>query len=171
MFRTVLTTLVILGLLCMATADDAAAKGKTLTELSSEILESIQSFYPVRSTEMGIHEYDHRLADYSESNVKAMIKKLTQFEQDLYRFKKADLSVANRTNYHLLKSNLDIELLNLKRIRWYRKSPQMYVDEAVNGVYYLMLSEHASELQKVVSIVARMQAVPGLLATARRNLT
>ena len=66
--------------------------------------------------------------------------------------------------------NVDIALLDLKRIAWHKKSPQLYVDEAVNGLYFLLLSKHASEEEKVVSIINRMKAVPGLMATARKNL-
>ena len=33
-------------------------------QLCSEILESLQSFYPVHATEMGIHYYDNLLAEF-----------------------------------------------------------------------------------------------------------
>ena len=138
--------------------------------LSSQIMEELQSFYPVRSTEMGIHSYDHRFTDYSSSSVKKMINKLNRFEKKLYKYRGAKLSAHNKINYKLLKSNVDIALQDLKKIRWHKKSPQLYVDEAVNGLYFLVLSPHAPMSEKIATILVRMRAVPKLFATARKNL-
>ncbi len=139
-------------------------------KLSNDILETLQSFYPVHSTEMGIHAYDHRFTDYSAKSVKTMIKALTKYEKKLYKYKGAKLSINERINYKLLKSNADVALLDLKQIQWHKKSPQLYVDEAVNGIYYLILSNHAPLSEKVVPLISRMKAVPSLFATARKNI-
>lgn len=139
-------------------------------KLSNQILESLQSFYPVHSTEMGIHAYDHRFTDYSSKSVRTMIKSLTNFEKKLYKYKGAKLSQDERIDYRLLKSNLDITLLDLKQIAWHKKSPQLYVDEAVNGIYFLILSNHAPLSEKVVPLIARIKSVPALFATARKNI-
>jgi len=149
---------------------ESAKKKKSFDDLCLDILETIQSFYPVRSTEMGIHAYDHRLADYSSSSVKKMTKKLKSHEKQLYRYKSAKLSDHQRINYQLVKSNVDIALLDLEGIKWHKRSPQLYIDEAINGIYFLMLSKHAPLSEKVVPLVSRMRAVPGLLATARKNI-
>ncbi|MFH1372288.1 MAG: DUF885 domain-containing protein [bacterium] len=170
MIRKRLTGLLILLLAVLTAASVSAAKKKNFGDLSLQILEDIQSFYPVRSTEMGIHAYDHRLADYSSASVKKMIKKMQDHEKQLHRYKSSDLSDYNRINYRLIKSNTDIALLDLKGIAWHRKSPQLYVREAVDGIYFLMLSRHAPLSEKVVPLVARMRAVPQLFETARQNL-
>lgn len=145
-------------------------KGQSFSQLSSDILETIQSFYPVRSTAMGIHAYDHRFTDYSSKSVDRMVKKLTDFEKRLYRLKSASLSRHDQINYQLLKSNVDIALVDLKKIRWHRRSPYLYVDESINGIYYLILSNHAPLPERLVSILNRMRAVPDFLATARKNI-
>lgn len=139
-------------------------------KLSAEILESLQSFYPVHATEMGVHAYDHRFTDYSSSSVKAMIKKLTNFEKKLYPFKSAPQSEHNKINYKLIKANTDIALMELKKLKWHTRTPQLYVDEAVNGLYYLLLSNHAPLNERVVTIIERMKAVPALFNTARKNI-
>ncbi len=148
----------------------ASAKKQTFGDLSLEILEKLQSFYPVRATEMGIHSYDHRLADFSSKSVKQMIKDLTEYEKKLYKFQKTKLSQHERINVRLIKSNVDVALLDLKQIAWHKKCPQLYADEAIDGIYYLMLSQHAPLSERVVSVINRMKAVPALLTTARRNL-
>ncbi len=139
-------------------------------KLSNDILESLQSFYPVHATEMGIHAYDHRLTDYSSKSVSSMIKSLNNFQKKLYRYRSAKLSQDEAINYKLLKSNLDIALLDLKQIKWHKKSPQLYVDDAVNGVYFLILSNHAPLSEKVVPLLSRMKSCNTFFATARKNI-
>ncbi|MEA3296247.1 MAG: DUF885 domain-containing protein [candidate division Zixibacteria bacterium] len=148
-----------------------AGEKQTFDNLCLEILETLQSFYPVRSTEMGIHAYDFLLADYSSGSVKKMIKKLRNYEKKLHNnFLNDDLSLHDRINYKLIKSNVDIALLELRRIRWYKKSPQLYIDEAVNGIYFLTISGHVPLHEKRAAILARMKSVPTLFRTARKNL-
>ncbi len=147
-----------------------ARKSRTFQGVCLEILEALQSFYPVRATEMGIHAHDFHLADYSSKSVKSMIRKLKGFEKNLYKYKKANLEDYQRINYRLVKSYVDIALLDLERIQWHKKSPQLYVDEAVNGLYFLSLSHHAPLHEKRVAMLARMKAVPRLFATAKKNL-
>lgn len=168
--RIVISFILISFLLSMPTGLAIAKKSRTFQDICLEVLESLQSFYPVRATEMGIHAHDFHLGDYSSKSVKSMIKKLNGFEKSLYKYKKGNLEDYQRLNYKLVKSYVDIALLDLKRIRWHRTSPQLYVDEAIQGLYLLTISSHAPLNEKRVAMVARMKAVPGLFATARKNL-
>ena len=151
-------------------AGPSTAANQSLDQLGAEILETLQSYYPVRSTQLGIHAYDHRFTDYSSKAVKQVLKKLNDFEKKLYKFKAANLPAHDRINYKLLKSNVDIAILDLKRIKRHNNSPQLYAEEIVNGVYSLILSNHAPLDQRMVSILNRMKAVPGYLTTARKNI-
>ncbi|MEA1979506.1 MAG: DUF885 domain-containing protein [candidate division Zixibacteria bacterium] len=156
--------------ICFTLTVNAAKKKQTFDEFSLKILESVQSFYPVKATEMGIHAYDHRFADYSSKSVKNRIKDLKSFEKKLYNFKKTNLSPHQQINVKLLKSNLDIELLNLKNIAWHKKSPQLYSQEIIDGLYFLMISTHAPMKEKIFSIMERMKAVPAYLKKAQKNI-
>jgi uncharacterized protein (DUF885 family) len=156
----------------LAVSLPAAAKKKapSLGDLSEEILQSLQAFYPVTATEMGIHTYDKRLADFSAASVKNMIGRLKQYEKRLKRFESATLSRNERIDYELIKSNVDVALVNLAQIEWHKKSPQLYVDDAVNGLYFLVLSKHATDAEKLPAILARMRGMGPLFAVAKGNL-
>lgn len=164
-------TRLILALTVVAlSAGSADSRNQSFEQLSAEILEALQTFYPVRSTAMGVHAYDHRFTDYSANSVKDMVKKLNTFEKQLYKYKSVQLSDHERVNYQLLKSNVDVALLDLKRVEWHKKSPQLYAEEAINGIYYLILSNHGPLSERVVSITNRMKAVPAFFSTARKNI-
>ncbi len=166
-----ITTFIILTtcLLFVSTAN-VEAKKQTFEKLCLEILETIQSFYPVRSTEMGIHSYDHRLTDYSSSSIKEFVRKLKNYEKILYRYKQSNLTEYQYINKRLIKSNVDIALHDIKQIAWYKKSPHLYAEEIVNGIYFLLLSSDAPLSERSVSIVNRMKAVPRYLTVARKNI-
>ena len=169
--RHILSALVILLALALAPPPVAAQNKRNFDKLADEILQTIQSFYPVRSTEAGIHAYDNRLTDYSDKSVKNMIKKLNSLQKKIYHYRNANLNTDDRLDYHLLKSDLDMALLDLKQIEWQKRSPLLYVDEAVEGLHSLMVSPHASLDQKLFPIMERVKAVPDLMKTARRNIT
>ncbi len=139
-------------------------------ELSSEILENLQSFYPVLSTGRGIHKYDYRFADYSRKSIRDEISRLKKFETRLYKYNKSNLSPGSSIDLKLLKSNVDIALQNLSKIKWHKKNPYMYVDDAVNGIYLILASEYAPLDTRVQNIIARMKAVPDLFKQATENM-
>lgn len=173
---TIVSLLMAVLLMLVWSVAEAAPKKKsrnqaqTFADLSDEILKGLQTFYPVTATEMGIHTFDHRLADYSAKSVKEMINRLKQHENRLEKLRNNSLEPADQLNYKLIKSNVDVALLNLDKIAWYRKSPQLYVDEAINGIYFLLLSKHDTPAGKLPAILGRMRQVPGLFATAKTQI-
>lgn len=170
MDRTILKVLACFIFLVAGSASGASRNQASFEKLSAEILETLQSFYPVQATEKGIHAYDHRLADYSSKSVKRAKNKLVEHTKALYKYRNFGFTPENQIDYKLIRANVEIALLDLREIKWHRRSPQLYVDEAVNGIYSLLLSQHAPMNEKLVTIRARLKAVPGLFATARKNL-
>jgi len=137
-----LTTLV-LTLMLTGSSEAAKRNKQTFDKLAGEVLETLQSFYPVLATEKGIHSYDHRLTDYSSKSVKEVIRKLDSHVKALHKYRNMKFDTADRTNFQLIRSNVEIALLDLKQIKWHKKLPQVYVDDALHGVYSLMVSGHA----------------------------
>ncbi len=171
MHRQIVTTLTTLALITILAADLSAARNKeSFDKLAGEVLETLQSFYPVQATGMGIHSYDHRLADFSSKSVKNMKNQLTEHTKKLYKYRNFNFDLDGRLDFRLIRSNVEMALLDLKEIKWHQRSPQLYVDEAVDGIYFLLLSQHAPLSEKLHSIIGRMKAVPGLFRTARKNL-
>ena len=156
--------------LTFSTELKAARNKESFDKLSRQILETLQSFYPVQATSQGIHSYDHRLVDFSSGAVKRMKGDLADYTKQLYKYRNYKFALDDRVNYQLIRSNVEIALLDLREIKWYRKSPQIYIDEAVNGMYFLILSQHSPLSEKLPSIIARMKEVPALFKTATKNL-
>jgi uncharacterized protein (DUF885 family) len=142
----------------------------TLSQLGQEIIENLATFSPVTATSKGMHQYDYRLPDYSKNAIKNEISRLKKFQSRLSQIKQDQLSIADQVDWKLLKSNVDIFLQNLEKIKWYQKNPYMYVDEIVNGIYLVLTSQYAPLEARAQSIIARMKEVPDFLAQARINI-
>lgn len=147
-----------------------AQEDPQLDNLCDDILQTLQAYYPVHATEMGIHNFDHRFTDYSPTSVKAMIGKLDGFRRKLAPYANRTLTTEQGIRYDLIRSNVEIALLDLKEIAWHNRLPQLYIDEAITGLYLLLNSQHASMDERIVPIMARMMAVPGLFLTAKSNI-
>lgn len=143
---------------------------ESLDRLGDEILENFQSFYPVLATNKGIHKYDYRFTDYSPASVGAEVAKLKKFQSRLLQYKPDLMAVEARIKWKLLKSNVDIALHNLEMIKWYQRSPYIYIDDAINGIYLILSSPYAALDVRALNIIARLKALPDLLAQAKKNL-
>jgi len=139
-------------------------------KLATEILDNLQKFYPVEASEKGIHKYDYLLTDYSRKSVKNEISRLKKFITRLYKYNKVDLSKENRLGQKLIRSNVEIALQDLSKIQWHKKNPYLYINDAVNSVYFLLLSKHAPLSERAQNILARMKAIPDLFVQAQGNL-
>jgi uncharacterized protein (DUF885 family) len=167
-----LTCLFLTVTFCALTCTLAEAKSKAVTfeALCGLALDEIEQFYPVASSGMGLRLHDRRFADFSSSTVATAIKRMTNLKSQLNAIPQAGTTDNQNLNRKLVVSNLDAAIVDLRDIQWHKRSPQLYVDEAVNGVYYLVLNTRIPPIERLVSVLSRLRGVPGLFATARKNL-
>ncbi|NMC43752.1 MAG: DUF885 domain-containing protein [candidate division Zixibacteria bacterium] len=144
---------------------------KKFRKLSQEILESLQSFWPVHATEMGIHRHDSRFADYSPGTVKEKAEQLKKYLQRLRSLETAQLPADMATDLRLLQSNCEIGYLKLTRLEYHKTNPNLYIDDAVNGLYFILKNEGIPLRARVRDVIGRMEALPAFLQQGERNLT
>ena len=166
------TGFVIIAILLMFTVNvfPQSKVDKNFEKLASEILDNLQKFYPVKTSEKGIHKYDYLLTDYSRRSIKSEISKLKKFERRLYKYNNSSLTAENRISQKLLKSNVDIALQDLSKIKWHQRNPYLYINDAVNSVYFLLIFEYAPLSERAQNILARMKTIPDLFVQAQDNL-
>ena len=63
-------------------------------------------FYPVRATDLGLHDFDDRLAHYTHDLVSQEIDSLEMFQNKLTAIDFEALTTDERIDYLLLRSNL-----------------------------------------------------------------
>ncbi|MDD4052699.1 MAG: DUF885 domain-containing protein [candidate division Zixibacteria bacterium] len=143
---------------------------KKLRTLSSDILGDLARFWPVHATEMGIHQYDSRFADYSPGTVMEKSDQLKKYLVKLNPLTTATLSVDKAIDVKLLKSNCEIGLLKLTKLEHHKTNPNLYIDDAVNGLYFILKDDGIPLRDRVKDVIGRMNALAAFLQQGEQNL-
>ncbi|MEO0226367.1 MAG: DUF885 domain-containing protein, partial [candidate division WOR-3 bacterium] len=144
--------------------------GDDFNQLGSEIIEYLWRFHPVDATYKGIHKYDTLLTDFRPEVLRARFKDIKIFEQRLDRIDTLSLSVDEYIDYALLRIMLKNEIFTGESLMIYRKNPLIYVNEAIYGIYNILIRSSPSVQLKMEAIRARLTKIPDLFDQARKNL-
>ncbi|MGA2084529.1 MAG: DUF885 family protein, partial [Terracidiphilus sp.] len=141
--------------------------------VSDEYFDQVYFHYsPTSGTQVGYHQYDAQLEDYSRKNIDAEIAALKSFEKriEAIRPDAAAADLVPRSDREIVLSSIRSELLTLETIRPWEKNADNYSSTCANGAFVLMERKFASPDERLRSLVSREKQMPGLLANARVNL-
>jgi uncharacterized protein (DUF885 family) len=138
---------------------------------AAKVIDVFAQFDPVWGTNVGIHAYDDHLADYSRANVERFAGLLKQEMNTLAQYDTAAWPIDDRIDYRLLISNIQLLLFQLQTFPYWKKSPSVYTDQCLGGVYYLALRDFASIDQKLPALLGRLNDIPTVCRTGKINLT
>jgi uncharacterized protein (DUF885 family) len=125
---------------------------------------------PVNATFIGVHDYDDRLPDYSEHGAGDALAGMKALSDRLQRLPAEPLTEAEALDRKLAAGFLEIQRWEYASRHFHRGNPSLYTGEAVFGLLSLFLTPFAPFAQRVDSAVARMEAVPTLLAQGQANV-
>jgi len=127
-------------------------------------------FNPTSGTNVGFHQYDSQLEDYSRSGVNRQIALLKKFEQQVDRIDPAKLSLQESTDRQLVLDDVRSRLLTLEEIRPWEKNPDYYSSGITVSVFTIMERKFAPADQRLKSLTAREKLIPAVFDAARQNL-
>jgi len=162
----------ILIILMASSAGVAAASKaeKNFKSLSVEVMQNLQEYWPVQATIMGIHKYDSRFTDYSPGSVERERKNLRNFLARLFKYKGVGLPLDLDIDRRLLRSNCEIAMLRLTEIGYHKINPNVYINEAADGIYFILVHDFAPLADRLDNIMARMRALPQFLMQGENNV-
>jgi len=156
------------------TADAAKENWKQqFRKVSDEYFDQVYFHYaPTNGTQVGYHQYDAQLEDYSRENIDAEIAALKSFEKriEAIRLDAATADLVLRSDREIVLSNIHSQLLTLETIRPWEKNADNYSSTCANGAFTLMERKFASPDERLRSLIAREKQMPALLNEARVNL-
>ncbi len=129
------------------------------------------SVNPVGTSDAGNHRWDDRLMDYRMAAVqsrRAFVRVM------LTRVSAADTAGWNRddrVDWRVLKAQLTGADFFGRTLEPEESDPQVYLNEAANGIFSLLKKEYAPRRIRGLAATARLEKVPAMLAQARINLT
>ncbi len=162
-----------LCLLLVVTANEPNPQALTPTDrefetLTEEFFAGHFAFRPHSALELGLHEYDGKLADYSHDALARGHERLKTFQRRLEKISLDQLSPSFRVDWEVLRMGLSKALFDFEGSDEFHRMPMIY-PQAVQIDNYL-IRDFAPLPDRVRSIIAVEKQMPRLFVAARENL-
>lgn len=141
-----------------------------LQAVAEDFLSLQFEFDPVYATEMGEHRLDMRYPDFSAGAVNRMVNKLRQTKANLKKIKSEELGADAKLDATLLESNIDTQIIYLTNTNLYRDNPKLISSTAVNGIYFIMLSQSMTQEDQLRLILERLAKLSDFLTASEKQL-
>jgi len=125
---------------------------------------------PVAATQAGDHRFDDRVDDLSAGGRARALEFSHGILRELDAIDRNALSRENQVDALVLRNQVEGDIWSLDTLQGWAWDPQLYNDLAGNAIYTVMAREYAPLPQRLKSVTARMQAIPGLFVQMRANL-
>ena len=135
-----------------------------------EFLDEFFHLYPVAATATGMHAVDGEWPDLSEAGRAARSNFADRWTKEFRGFADADLTQDERLDRDLLLSELAALLFDEIELREDSWDPLGYVYLLGGGIFPLLARDFAPLATRLVSVAARLEGVPAVLAAARADL-
>jgi len=142
-----------------------------LHELAAEYYGWLFEEHPVLGSEVGRHDGDGRLCDTSPDAVRRRREHIADFRRRHGEIPATGWGAEDFADHELFAAALERAEFADQVLRRESRDPQLYVEECLNGVFSLLKKEYAPKPVRMRAATARLDAMPGLLAQARENLT
>jgi uncharacterized protein (DUF885 family) len=142
----------------------------TLRKLADDYYSWRNENFPVRSSEAGLHTWDHQLTDYSSSKIADRAAHVRQLLDQVRAMKTDTWSKDDRIDWILFRSQLEGVEFEDRVLKFEATNPLTYVSECSNGIFSFLKKEYDTSRNRALSATERMKAMPAMLAQGEKNL-
>jgi uncharacterized protein (DUF885 family) len=130
---------------------------------------------PVTATATGYHQHngvrlDEKLDDVGIGGIQEQRKFYSDFNDRLSIVKPESLSPEDRVDYQIIQNQVELALLDFRRIQSFRHNPTIYVELVGNALFSPFVLEYAPLETRYHHIVQRLFKIPALLESAKQML-
>jgi uncharacterized protein (DUF885 family) len=169
---------VLLGLvLCMFLTTSCKMPGEQqdFSKVTEDFVYGSLALSPVSATSAGYHEHhgvrlDERLDDLSGGGLQEQRQFYYGFRDRLALIKSESLLPEERADYQIIQNQIDLALLDLRRIQSFRHNPTLYVELIGNALFNPFVLEYAPLETRYRHIIQRLFKVPTFLENAQNML-
>ena len=169
---------VLLGLvLCISLSTSCKMPGEQqdFSKVTEDFVYGSLALSPVSATSAGYHEHhgvrlDERLDDLSGGGLQEQRQFYNGFRDRLALIKPESLPPEERADYQVIQNQIDLALLDLRRIQSFRHNPTLYVELIGNALFNPFVLEYAPLETRYRHIIQRLFKVPSFLENAQNML-
>ncbi len=159
----------LLTLFSTADVSRAASGGDAeFARIAEEFLDDYLAWRPLTATQLGLHEYDGRITDYSRRSIDAELARLRKFERALDALKPRTLSAETEFDRQILLAGIRWELFRFQELATYTRNPMTYAQAIDLNVY--AKRNFAPAEARLRSVIAIEKEAPKIFAAAHENL-
>lgn len=136
--------------------------------LANRFIERFLATHPESATALGDHRFDARTSDFSMRGVAADQALYQTTLKQLAAISASSLSISDAVDKSILENELRSRLFDIEVLKEAEKNPLNY--NPSNGIYGLLARDFAPLKSRLVSVQARLEAVPKVVAAAQANL-
>jgi len=129
------------------------------------------SLNPVGTSDAGEHRWDDRIRDFRMPSVLAARRRVAALLDSVKAMPAAGWSKDDRVDWMLFRAQLEGADFFGRTLQPEESDPQVYLNEAANGVFSLLKRDYAPHRTRALAATARLEKVPAMLTLARTNLT
>jgi uncharacterized protein (DUF885 family) len=150
----------------------------TTADTDAQYVALAQAYYnddfrlnPIDATQIGVHDYDDQVGDFSAAGVAAEIAMDRHYLTDLHGIDRSQLSASVALDATLLEYTLRDDLLLTQTLAQWRHNPDGYVQAASGAVFGVMSKDYAPLSNRIEFAIARERLIPGIVRAAEQNIT
>ncbi|MEO7111904.1 MAG: DUF885 domain-containing protein [Polyangiaceae bacterium] len=151
-------------------AADFRASDADVDKAAQAYLDLLVQISPQSATGLGIHTRDSDLDDLSNEGFEAATTKEDVMLGDLAkRFANPNLSLRGKIDLDILTHTLAVDIRARREVRPLQSQPDVYCSP-MNAIYLMTAREYAPAADRANNVLARMEKIPALLDSAKKNL-
>lgn len=148
----------------------AASPAPAYAQVVGQVFDAYYRANPTAATDLGLHQYDGQLEDYSRAAVDREVAEISRQIASLSSIDPGTLSTDDRLDREWLLGWLEGRRLYLTEVRTWARDPDYYASGIANSAFSLIKRDYAPAEQRMRSMIERARAMPAALAAARANL-
>jgi uncharacterized protein (DUF885 family) len=149
---------------------EANSSPDTLRTLASAYYRWLTETDPVSASDQGLHTFDAKLSDLSESAITARRKHVKELLGQIRAMRTEGWSKDDRVDWILFRAQLEGSEFSSRVLDFERTNPGVYVDECSNAIFSLLKKEYDAPSNRALSATARLRAMPAMLEDGKRNM-
>jgi len=156
------------------TMESHAAEPASRTTFGALVDSFLAEYYadnPTYAGDLGLHEFDSRIEDVSQTAILAEAGRIKRWQQQFTAVDPGTLGLTERLDREFLLRDLEARLIGIEDVRAWARDPDLYSSELTNSAFALIKRDYAPAAERLRSLIAREKAMPGMLGHARRNLS
>lgn len=141
-----------------------------LRRVAEEALEALLAHYPFWATDLGFHQWDHRLPDYEDASRQAFQDVIQRSREALAEIDPATLSKEDLADYRMLTNQLALVWRDETLDRQETRDPNLYNYIVSASLLSLARRQFGTPENRAVNAASRLEQVPGLLDYAKKTV-